>query len=133
MIEQSVITCPGCGFAKSETMPTNACQFFYECEGCGALLRPKDGDCCVFCSFGSVPCPPVQGARYGGKPAGCCGNWNSNRRRQCPRWVQTAKWPAYGMNVRSEAGIEPAFAELVRRKSADTVAKGFWLRERARL
>ena len=28
--------------------------------GCGALLRPKPGDCCVFCSFGTVPCPLVQ-------------------------------------------------------------------------
>ncbi|WP_349666169.1 GDCCVxC domain-containing (seleno)protein, partial [Sinorhizobium sp. 6-117] len=24
------------------------------------LLRPRPGDCCVFCSFGSVKCPPVQ-------------------------------------------------------------------------
>jgi PAS domain S-box-containing protein len=31
-----------------------------ECAGCGALLRPKPGDCCVFCSYGSVPCPPIQ-------------------------------------------------------------------------
>ncbi len=55
----SVVTCPVCGTAKTETMPTEACQFFYECTGCGQLLRPKPGDCCVFCSFGSVPCPPV--------------------------------------------------------------------------
>jgi hypothetical protein len=57
---ESVVTCPACGFAKSESMPTDACQFFYECAGCGTLLRPKPGDCCVFCSFGSVKCPPVQ-------------------------------------------------------------------------
>ena len=56
----SVITCPQCGFAKRETMPKDACQFYYECEGCKALLRPKPGDCCVFCSFGSVRCPPMQ-------------------------------------------------------------------------
>jgi hypothetical protein len=56
----SVISCPQCGFAKRETMPTDACQFYYECEGCKALLRPKPGDCCVFCSFGSVRCPPMQ-------------------------------------------------------------------------
>ena len=24
------------------------------------LLRPNPGDCCVFCSFGSVKCPPMQ-------------------------------------------------------------------------
>lgn len=56
----SVLTCPRCGFAKSETMPTDACQFYYQCENCKALLRPKPGDCCVFCSFGSVKCPPIQ-------------------------------------------------------------------------
>jgi hypothetical protein len=72
MILQSVITCPNCGAAKSETMPTDACQFFYECAGCGARLRPKPGDCCVFCSYGSVPCPPIQGERAGSTPAGCC-------------------------------------------------------------
>ena len=54
------ITCPSCGTKKAEMMPTDACQFFYECIGCGALLRPKPGDCCVFCSFGSVPRPPMQ-------------------------------------------------------------------------
>lgn len=41
-------------------MPTNACVFFHECADCKLLLRPKDGDCCVFCSYGSVPCPPIQ-------------------------------------------------------------------------
>jgi hypothetical protein len=41
-------------------MPTDACQFFYDCKGCGQRLKPKPGDCCVFCSYGSVPCPPVQ-------------------------------------------------------------------------
>jgi hypothetical protein len=60
VILESVLTCPRCGAATPETMPTDACQFYYECPACHALLRPKPGDCCVFCSFGSVPCPPVQ-------------------------------------------------------------------------
>jgi hypothetical protein len=60
MILESVITCPNCGISKSETMPTNACQHFYDCTGCGTRLRPENGDCCVFCSYGSVPCPPMQ-------------------------------------------------------------------------
>ncbi len=59
-ILESTLTCPHCGFAKVETMPTDACQWYYQCTHCHALLRPKTGDCCVFCSFGSVPCPPVQ-------------------------------------------------------------------------
>ena len=29
MILKSVITCPHCGTAKTETMPTDACRFFY--------------------------------------------------------------------------------------------------------
>jgi hypothetical protein len=70
---QSTITCPRCRFAKVETMPTDACQFFYECQNCGALLRPKEGDCCVFCSYGSMPCSPIQADRTGdGAASGCC-------------------------------------------------------------
>jgi hypothetical protein len=65
MILESVITCPRCSTAKSEPMPTDACQFFYKCAGCGAMLRPLLGDCCVFCSYGSVPCPPIQAERLG--------------------------------------------------------------------
>jgi hypothetical protein len=59
-ILQSIITCPACGTATEETMPTDACVYFYECTGCQKLLKPLSGDCCVFCSYGSVKCPPVQ-------------------------------------------------------------------------
>jgi hypothetical protein len=59
---QSRITCPECGYVKEETMPTDACLWFYECESCRAVLRPKTGHCCVFCSCGTVKCPPVQTA-----------------------------------------------------------------------
>lgn len=60
IILESMITCPKCSHQKTETMPTNACQFFYECENCKAILNPKQGDCCVFCSYGAVACPPIQ-------------------------------------------------------------------------
>ena len=60
IVLESEITCPECGHAERETMPSDACQWFYDCKGCGALLKPKPGDCCVFCSYGSVPCPPIQ-------------------------------------------------------------------------
>lgn len=63
VILESVLTCPHCGFTKREIMPTDACQFYYVCAGCKALLHPKPGDCCVFCSYGSVKCPPVQAQR----------------------------------------------------------------------
>lgn len=68
----SEITCPHCGHRKVEEMPTDACQFFYECGACHVRVHPKPGDCCVFCSYGSVPCPPVQSERAG-KPDPCRG------------------------------------------------------------
>jgi hypothetical protein len=60
LILESVLTCPICGQAKREMMPNNACLVFFECEACKAMLRPKAGDCCIFCSYGSVQCPPMQ-------------------------------------------------------------------------
>ena len=57
---QSTLTCPHCGRASVETMPTDACLFFWECPGCKTRLKPLAGDCCVFCSYGSVKCPPKQ-------------------------------------------------------------------------
>jgi len=65
MLAQSTITCANCGHQATEIMPTDACQFFYECKACGMRLKPKAGDCCVFCSYGSVRCPPIQARRCG--------------------------------------------------------------------
>lgn len=65
VILKSTITCPHCGHKKEETMPEDACQFFYECENCHTVLRPQPGDCCVYCSYGTVKCPPMQ-------TGGCC-------------------------------------------------------------
>ena len=59
----ALITCPQCGFAQAEVMPTDACQIVYVCTSCGSVLRPKAGDCCVFCSYADRPCPPIQHAQ----------------------------------------------------------------------
>jgi hypothetical protein len=56
----STLSCPQCGHRSIETMPIDACAFFHVCAGCGTRLKPKEGDCCVFCSYGSMPCPPKQ-------------------------------------------------------------------------
>ena len=60
IILQSIITCPVCGHRQEETMPTDACQYFYECTSCNTRLKPNQGDCCVYCSYGTVKCPPIQ-------------------------------------------------------------------------
>lgn len=63
-----------CWGAKStETTPTDACQHFYDCPQCRAVLMPLRGDCCVFCSYGDVACPPpIQEAQDGGGSTSCC-------------------------------------------------------------
>jgi rubredoxin len=60
IILESVLTCPECNYQITKMMPTDACLHFYECKNCGIVLKPKQGDCYVFCSYGSVPCPPIQ-------------------------------------------------------------------------
>lgn len=67
IVLHSTLTCPHCGACSIELMPTNACCYFFDCKACGQLLRPKPGDCCVFCSYGSTPCPPIQANKS------CCG------------------------------------------------------------
>ena len=64
---RSTITCPDCGHKATETMPTDACQYIYNCKNCGRQMKPKPGDCCVYCSYGDVPCPPIQ------DELACCG------------------------------------------------------------
>lgn len=58
--QTSEITCPTCGHKKVETLPTDVCVIKYNCEQCNALLTPKTGDCCVFCTYGTHKCPSMQ-------------------------------------------------------------------------
>ena len=63
---ETTLTCPECGTAHREVMTEDSCQFFYTCSSCGVKLRPAQGDCCVFCTYADVPCPPIQAARQFG-------------------------------------------------------------------
>jgi Zn ribbon nucleic-acid-binding protein len=56
----STLTCPACRSQSTHTMPTDGCMIVAECHSCGHTMLPKPGDCCVFCSFGDVACPPIQ-------------------------------------------------------------------------
>jgi hypothetical protein len=60
MITVSTLSCPACGGKTTRTMPIDACVVVAACQVCHAIMRPKSGDCCVFCSYSDVPCPPVQ-------------------------------------------------------------------------
>lgn len=80
---KSVLTCPECGVAKEELIPDDACLFFYVCSACDVVLRPRDGDCCVFCSYGSRPCPSSE-PDFGLKSAQLAASAN-----ELHRWVIT--------------------------------------------
>jgi hypothetical protein len=66
ILKESTLTCPECGHQVKEEMPIDSCQFFWECPNCSTVIKPKQGDCCVFCSYGDAACPPVQ------KGENCC-------------------------------------------------------------
>jgi len=56
----STVKCPSCGFERQETMLEGSTVHFYLCHNCDILLKTKEDECCIFCSYGSVPCPPNQ-------------------------------------------------------------------------
>ena len=61
MIEKySELTCPHCKHKELILMPEDKCMYFRECSNCKKVITPIKGDCCVFCSYGSVPCPSIQ-------------------------------------------------------------------------
>jgi hypothetical protein len=66
VVHISTITCPECRHAQAEPMPEFSCAIAYQCTACGTLLRPLPDDCCVYCSYGSAPCPAVQITRRSG-------------------------------------------------------------------
>jgi hypothetical protein len=41
-------------------MHEDTVQVFYRCKGCGKVLKPFKGECCVFCAYGDTPCPTTQ-------------------------------------------------------------------------
>lgn len=57
---ESTVTCSSCGHSETETMPLDACVYLYECRSCKNLMTPQRGDCCIFCSRGTHPCPTSQ-------------------------------------------------------------------------
>lgn len=59
-VTQAVLTCPKCEKKQEAVMPTDVFQQFYKCQKCGEMLTPKQGDCCVFCSYADSKCPSKQ-------------------------------------------------------------------------
>lgn len=70
VVKDSTITCPNCGATSREEMPQTSCLIVWDCPDCNAVARPVEGDCCVYCSYGDVPCPPLQMSGRG-RPRAC--------------------------------------------------------------
>ncbi|WP_354001882.1 GDCCVxC domain-containing (seleno)protein [Sinobacterium norvegicum] len=63
---RSIIQCPHCGFKAVEDTLATELLADYRCLACAKLLQAAGADpCCIFCSFGTVPC--VQSKNKGGK------------------------------------------------------------------
>ncbi|WP_084321321.1 MULTISPECIES: GDCCVxC domain-containing (seleno)protein [Luna-1 subcluster] len=71
VIAESTLTCPTCGIGETLTMPTDSCMWAWTCPSCENRQTPLEGDCCVFCSYGTVPCPSIQQAKTSGSKD-CC-------------------------------------------------------------
>ena len=59
-VQISVLTCPICRSQREEVMSPVKALLTYKCRICHEVLQPRPGECCVFCSYGSVKCPPGQ-------------------------------------------------------------------------
>ena len=64
IVLESVLTCPRCGFAGNHAH--GRLPVLLRVQQLQGAAAPNPGDCCVFCSFGSVKCPPIQ------QQLGCC-------------------------------------------------------------
>ncbi|PIR49432.1 hypothetical protein COU79_04925, partial [Candidatus Peregrinibacteria bacterium CG10_big_fil_rev_8_21_14_0_10_54_7] len=53
---QAKLTCPHCSEKQTAAMPGDACVPFFVCKVCKKMVKAKEGDCCVFCSFGDRKC-----------------------------------------------------------------------------
>jgi hypothetical protein len=60
VVQDCVITCPVCSTKVQEVMSSEAPKRKYHCPRCLTWLSPKPGDHCIYDSYGSVKCPPIQ-------------------------------------------------------------------------
>ena len=59
-ILQTIMKCPNCRTTETVTMDQKIPGDFFTCKECEKTHEPRLGDCCVYCSYGSVNCPAVQ-------------------------------------------------------------------------
>ena len=60
IVGEVVVTCPVCKTQVQEHMVSETTKLIYHCKVCLAWLSPKEGDHCIYDSYGSVNCPQIQ-------------------------------------------------------------------------
>ena len=60
VVYTSAITCPKCGTRHPLTMPSEHALRVFLCSVCLTWLAPKQGDHCLFESYGTGPCAATQ-------------------------------------------------------------------------
>ena len=60
VVKKTKIKCPNCGHEETVEMPEYVCVRIYKCPQCEEVFKPKEGDCCVFCSYAEDDCPSKQ-------------------------------------------------------------------------
>ena len=50
--------CPFCQQEQIAGMDIDSCLYFWKCKDCEKIIKPLEGDCCVFCSYGETNCLP---------------------------------------------------------------------------
>ncbi len=56
----SEVRCSTCEYTETIRMPKYATKTSFECTRCKCVMTPRHHSCCIFCSYGSVPCPRQQ-------------------------------------------------------------------------
>lgn len=59
----STLRCPHCKANMHERMPTGHAVMVFHCLWCNRSVHCGPADHCVFCAFGSYPCPERQRVR----------------------------------------------------------------------
>ena len=60
VVKKTKIKCPNCGNEETVEMPDYVCVRIYKCPQCDEVFKPKEGDCCVYCSYAEDDCPSKQ-------------------------------------------------------------------------
>ncbi|WP_304608924.1 MULTISPECIES: GDCCVxC domain-containing (seleno)protein [unclassified Polynucleobacter] len=58
--QHTIITCPNCYGQETLEISQGYSQHLYRCPSCSIILKPRSGDCCIFCSFGSQDCSSAE-------------------------------------------------------------------------